>query len=429
MDVLGQMGSTPIYNRYLNGDFTVGTDNLNPRRELSIDATKDIEELRLALYARYKGQIANLKAAGGGAGNLTVGSPTDLGLPYENRTRISAPISLRDGAAPTDQPVPIETDLNKMLKVIDSFLGGTPITLDDLPFDICNDRSSSSGSASSSTTGGTTAQGATNAGATMSSGLAGASKGVSSSDATGSAAESSDLRCVMVELQMLQAIFQIIAFIKKILAIEKSALSYAYPFIEFVQMVVACILNPSMIPQVVMSVVGQALAAIIGFLTNMISKWLGSLNLDCLMSNTLAGIQGILGTINGVGDMGSAVGSFVTFNANGIAAAEKLGGQAWQAVHGNSEALYRALGIPTDQQASASTMTAGELFDMAANSSAIVSVNSLVGQAKGVGITSIGTVVNSVTGMGKAVNTTLNNITNSAKLIKDYFPGGKFSTF
>lgn len=426
MDILGKIlqEQTPIYDRYLNGDFQVGADNLNPKRELDQLGIQNIDQLRLALYIKYKDQIA---AATNGDGGGSAASPQDVGLPYVNRTQVSAPVAISDGMAPTDTPIPIEQSLYRMLKVIDAFLGGEPVTLSDLPFDICNDRGGGAGGGAgiSGTGSSITAGGAANT-----SGLTGAgSTGSTFLPSSGSATAANDTKCVMVELQMLQAIFGIITFIKRLLAIEQAALAYIYPFIEFIQMVIACILNPAMRQQLIMAVVGQVLALIITFLTNTVAQWLGSLNLDCLMSNVMSVVQQALGSINGVGDLGSAVGSLVSFNANAVAGAEAGVGMVWQATKGNSTELYEALGIPSKDQTQASSMNAGQLFDLVANSNQIASIKSTVGMAKGVYGSAVGAVVAPVQGAINGVSTSANNIAGSAKLIKDYFPGGKFSTF
>jgi hypothetical protein len=415
MDVLEQFlqNSTPIYNRYLSGDFKVGTDNLNPKRELEI--TNDLDALRLSLYSKYKDQI-NL-AKGDGATK----APADLGTPYIDRTQVSVPVSIRDGMAPTETPVPIEQDLYKALKVIDAFLGDTPVTLDDLPFDICSDRS-----------GGKVAgtPGVTPGGANYTTGLIGSGNtGNTNAASTGSGTSMSDMKCVMVEIQLLMFIFELIKMVQKLLALEKRALAFIYPYIEFAQMIVACILNPAMRQQLIMALVGQGMSMIIGFLTNQVAQWLASLNLECLMSNVMSKVQSVLGTINGVGDLGSAVGSFVSFNANIVAGAEKGAGVLQNASQGNSKALYQALGIPEKDQAKAATLTAGGLADMFMNSGVVISLKSIKNIAVGVYGSTVGSVVGSVQGAINGVSTSMNSIEGSAKLIKDYFPGGEFSTW
>jgi len=430
MDVLDQIlqNSTPIYNRYLSGDFAVGVDNLNPKRELEV--TEDLDALRLALYSKYKDQINLAKDSNRGAGSSL--APSDIGIPYTDRTSVSVPVSVREGMPPTEDPIPLEQDLYKVLKVIDAFLEGSPITLDDLPFDICGDRSGG-GDGSDESPGGETVEGTTNktpGGANYTPGLTGAGNtGSTNAASLGRDTAASDIKCVMVEIQLLMLIFELIRFVQNLLALEKRALAFIYPYVEFAQMVVACILNPAMRQQLIMALVGQGMSVIIGFLTNQVSQLLASLDLECLMSNVMSKVQAVLGTINGVGDLGSSVGSFVSFNANIVAGGLKGAGALSQAAKGNSQALYQALGIPEGDQTKAATLTAGGLFDMAMNSGSVVSLKSIANAAVGVYGSTVGAVVGSVQGAINGVSTSVNNIEGSAKLIKDYFPGGEFSTW
>jgi len=135
---------TPVYNRYLRGDFQVGQDNLNPLREIETDTLQDLEALRLQMYLnplreietdtlqgtlqdlealrlqmylRYKDKIGNLK------GDNNLGTPEDLGLPYEDRTQITTNVSLTDSLPGTLEPVTVEDDLNNILKMLNAFLG------------------------------------------------------------------------------------------------------------------------------------------------------------------------------------------------------------------------------------------------------------------------------------------------------------------
>ena len=414
MDIIGQLlqEQTPIYNRYLNGDFQVGADNLNPRREIEQSTLQDLDSLRLALYLRYKDQIKT-----GVTGDGLSGAATDLGLPYIDRTHVTSTVTMREGMAPTSTSSSLENDLYKMLNIVNSFLGGEPVTLDDLPFDICNDRGGGSGEAAA----GSGTSGSTAGGATVTAGLVGADNtGTANAPSLGSAATASDLKCIMIELQMLQAIFQILKFIRQMLNLEQKALAILYPYIEFIQMVIACILNPGMRQQLIMSLVGQAMAYLISFLTGMISQWLGNLNLDCILSNSMATVQQIMGQITAVGDIGSSVGSFMNFNANLAGSASDINKSVADAQKGNYDALYKALGIPKDQQQETKTMSAGELFTAAFKKGIAVPINSVVGIASSVTGTTVGAVQGTGAALSKAAGTTVES---TAKLVKAFFPG------
>ena len=421
MDILGQLlklqEQTPIYNRYLNGDFSVGVDNLNPKREVQPDYS--LSALRIALLNKYKKQLVQ----GSGIGI----APSSLGLSYVDSTRISAAIPLPTGFAPSATPVPLQQDMSTMLGAITAFLQGTPITLADLPFDICGDNPYLASSSGAIPLAGTS--GSTPAGASITTGLMGAGNmGNTNNASLGSPQSTSDTECAMVELQLLQVIFQIIAFIEKLLGIEKRALSYIYPYIEIAEQAVACYLNPSMIPQMILSAAGQAQAAIYGLIMPMVAQLIANLNLECLLSEVMSSLQQILGSIAGITDIGSELGSFVSFNANVIAGAEKLTGAVYSATQGNNAALYAALGIPPEDQSQASTLSAGSLFNLAA-STLLAPASTLVNQTVGSAKALAGAAVSTVQGAINGVSTSANDIVGSAKLIKDYFPGGEFSTF
>jgi hypothetical protein len=423
MDILSQFlqlqEQTPIYNRYLNGDFSVGLDNLNPKREVQPDYASLVASLRVALFNKYKGQLTQ-------GGGVSI-APSSLGIPYVDSTRISATIPLPIGFAPSATPVPLQQDMYTILGAISSFLQGTPVTLADLPFDICGDNPYLASSNGTTPPAGTST--ATPAGANITTGLIGANAtGSSTEPSLGSAQPSSDTECAMVELQLLQVVFQIIAFIQTFLGIEKRALSYIYPYVEIAEQAVACYLNPSMIPQMILSAAGQAQAAIYGLIMPMVAQLIANLNLECLLSEVMSAVQQILGSIAGVTDIGSELGSFVSFNANVIAGAEKLTGAVYSASQGNNAALYRELGIPPSAQSQASTLNAGALFNLA-SSTLLAPVSTLVGQAVGAAGALAGAATSTVQGAINGISTSANDIVGSAKLIKDYFPGGEFSTF
>ncbi len=419
MDIISQLlqTSTPVYNRYLTGDFSVGVDNLNPKRELETDTLANLESLRLSLYLRYKDQIKALK------GDSSLGAATDLGLPYVNRTKVTATVSLREGMAPSDTPVSTDDELYKMLQIVDSFLGGEPITLSDLPFDICGDRTGETGEAegSSSTTPG---------GATVTSGLTGADNtGTQNSPSLGDASTSSDMKCIYLELEMLQAVFKLLEFVRWAIGLEKKALALIYPYIEFIQMVVACILNPAMRQQLIMSLVGQVWAVIISFLTDSLAKMLGNLNLDCLLSNSMSSVQQVMGAVAAVTDTGSAVGSFINFNANTVSKAADLANAGAAALQGDETSLYKALGIPQDKQQESQAMSAGELFDAVLREGIAVPINTAAGLATAVVGTTVGTAQTLLTSAVNTVSSASASVEQTAKLLKDYFPDAEIKIY
>ena len=103
----------------------------------------------------------------------------------------------------------------------------------------------------------------------------------------------------------------------------------------------------------------------------------------------------------------------------------------YNAAQGNNAALAAALGIPPDQPTSLEALASnnsGNLFDLAMKSG-MGTFNSIKNTAIGNAAAVAGTAVSAYENLIKKVNTASNDITGSAKLIKDYFPGGQFSTF
>jgi hypothetical protein len=383
---------TPVYNRYLRGDFQVGQDNLNPLREIETDILQDLEALRLQMYLKYKDKIGNLK------GDNNLDTPEDLGLPYEDRTQITTNVSLTDGLPATLEPITIEDDLNNILKMLNAFLGGEPISFDELPFDICGDRSSRSvttGSGDSDTG---------NAGTTNGS-LVGAGYTSSSGASTGSAAANSDLSCIMVELQYLQAILALLGIVKKIIALEQQLLAIVYPVLEVVTLIVSSILNPAARTQLIMMLVGQAMAVIISFLTDMLSTLLGNLNLDCLLSSSMAAVQSIVGTVTSVRDAGSEARSFISFNKKLASGVLSLS---------TEEGLAAALGLTVDQL----HPDPAEMF----SSSVDAVLKGVKQKTTSTAKTLAGPAVVVAGGVAQSIDTTI-------KLVKDFFPNGKFAVY
>jgi hypothetical protein len=383
---------TPVYNRYLRGDFQVGQDNLNPLREIETDILQDLEALRLQMYLKYKNKIGNLK------GDNNLDTPEDLGLPYENRTQITTNVSLTDGLPATLEPTTIEDDLNNILKMLNAFLGGEPISFDELPFDICGDRSSRSVTTGSedSDTG--------NAGTTNGS-LVGAGYTSSSGASTGSAAANSDLSCIMAELQYLQAILALLGIIKNVITYEQQLLAIVYPVLEVITLIVSSILNPAARTHLIMMLFGQATALLISYLTSMLSTLLGNLNLDCLLSSSMAAVQSIVGTVTSVRDAGSEARSFISFNAKLVSEAFSLGAEG---------GLAAALGLTADELHPDLYKTFSSITDAA--------LTGIKREVTSTARTLAGPAVVIVGGVAQSIDTTV-------KLVKDFFPNGKFAVY
>ena len=151
--------------------------------------------------------------------------------------------------------------------------------------------------------------------------------------------------------------------------------------------------------------VGQAMAFIISFLTDMLSQLLGNINLDCLLSSSMSAVQSIVGTVASVRDAGSEARSFVSFNKKLSDSAKKLT---------TEEGLAAALGVTVDQL----HPDPAELFKS--------SVDAVLGGAKQKAVSTANTLAGPVVvvagGVAQSIDTTV-------KLVKDFFPDGQFSAY
>jgi hypothetical protein len=209
----------------------------------------------------------------------------------------------------------------------------------------------------------------------------------------------------MVELQYLQAILALLGIIKSIIALEQQELAIIYPILEVLTLIVSSIFNPAARTHLIMMLVGQAMAVIISFLTNMLSTLLGNLNLDCLLSSSMAAVQSIVGTVTSVRDAGSEARSFISFNAKLLSGALSLGTEG---------GLAAALGLTADQ-------LHPDLFETVSSSTDAV--------LKGVKQKTVST-VKTLTGPAVVVaGGVAQSIDTTVKLVKDFFPNGKFAVY
>lgn len=295
-----------VYNKYQKGDFSVGQDNLNPLREMGVETLTDLETFRQQMYAHYKSLIQEYlaKAQGTEYASQENLAPGDLGLPYENKVDASIPLTAWEGNATStdnlkdDGSDSLSSMAFSLLQVLDAFLGGVPLGSDDLPFDICGDRVTS---ADSTTIAGTS--------------------GVSSTDISSlttqtlTTAGSTDLACLMLELDTLKIIFVLLTFIKRVSMIERYLLAIAYPIIDIIVKVINAIINPAERRRVVMDLVGQVLSWSISWLFEYVQDLLGGIDLNCLAQSSLSSVREIMGTVQSTKDVGSEFKAFKEFNS------------------------------------------------------------------------------------------------------------------
>lgn len=339
-----------VYNQYQKTDFKVGTDNLNPLREIGLTSLEDLQAFQEQLYIQYQAKIQEFLArqqileASSNASEEGVAS-ANLGLPYEDKTNMQIPLMTLEsqsfqngigtgvyGTGPNDlvtgtgsgvnssrmtigpggQPInvgkvkivdPLSQLAFDLMKILDAFMGGVPIGLDDLPFDICGDR--------------TTVAGGTGTGGNygnMAGGVGGT--GVGSSGASGAksqASASSDLQCLMIELEFLKTIMSLLTFIKKVIQIERKILAILYPIIDIITKIINAIFNPGERKRIIMDLVGMAIAIAISWLFDFIQNLIGGLDLNCLAASSMSVVRSLLGTVAGVKDVGSDAKAFIDF--------------------------------------------------------------------------------------------------------------------
>lgn len=311
-------GSTNlIYNRYQRSDYAVGLDNLNPRRELDITSSArpddtamllDIQNMRALLYDMYRKRLEEMRAKEGTLSNVA----SDLGIPYADREKSEAPLLLQETATGYNKAPSPERDLAKMLGALSALLGADVITSDGLPFDICagiNDAYDKGlyDDLLKGNTGGGTAD--SSIGGSGSGGLAGGS-GTSGSGA-GVQAINDDLACFMHELGILQLLLSLVDFMNYIAKIQREVLSVVFMIVRIVTLVAQCWVNPAALAEVAQELANQGIAWAAELLQQLIQSIWDSLNLDCLVKQSLSAVSEIMGSVGLVADSGAQAGTFL----------------------------------------------------------------------------------------------------------------------
>jgi hypothetical protein len=209
----------------------------------------------------------------------------------------------------------------------------------------------------------------------------------------------------MAELQYLQAILALLGIIKNVITYEQQLLAIVYPVLEVITLIVSSILNPAARTHLIMMLFGQATALLISYLTSMLSTLLGNLNLDCLLSSSMAAVQSIVGTVTSVRDAGSEARSFISFNAKLVSEAFSLGAEG---------GLAAALGLTADELHPDLYKTFSSITDAA--------LTGIKREVTSTARTLAGPAVVIVGGVAQSIDTTV-------KLVKDFFPNGKFAVY
>jgi hypothetical protein len=319
--ILAILNQNPVYNRYQNNDFDVGTDNLNPKRQ--IDANNfDVNTARVQIYIAYKARLDELRLKGldpsylkatsfGGerGGQTNADAPSDLGLPYRDKTNITVPISLSDAPPVYGSDVSTKQAVLAMLNSLESLLGSDVMSLGALPIDLCSDRGFG-GFASDTGGSGTSAPGfLTTAGDSLNSsaGQPGSLRGNANN-------EQDALSCLLIELQWLAQILSLLGVVATFMEIERQFMATYWPIISIIVMMAGLWLNPATLEKITQYLAGLATSTLLHILVGLIQEFINSLNLDCLLGASLSVISQVFGTIGVVNTAASDLKSFVDFN-------------------------------------------------------------------------------------------------------------------
>lgn len=345
-----------IYNRYQRSDYSVGQDNLNPQRELSITDAEmllDIENMRARLYSLYKEKLEALRARDGTRSNVA----SDLGIPYVDRERSEAPFLLQETASGFNEGPSPQQDLTKMLGALGGLLGAEIMTLDDLPFDICADVADTFntgmyddmlrrpfGDGDETGTGGAGGAGAGGAGTGGAGGAGGAGAGGAgtggtngqgaSSGATGNNIDaiSDDLSCFMHELGILKLLLALVEFMNFIAKIQREVLVIVFMIVRIVTLASQAWVNPSAIAEIVQELANQGIAWASELLQQIIQMIWDSLNLDCLVKQSLGAVNEIMGSVGLVADAGAQAGTFLRLTNRALDEIDRTGTLAKEAL-------------------------------------------------------------------------------------------------
>jgi hypothetical protein len=351
-----------IYNRYQRSDYTVGQDNLNPQRELQLplrakprggmgddgagqglgrrlDQTgiglsdaemwADIENMRARLYDMYRGRLEALRAQAGTTADL----PSDLGLSYDDVEQIRAPFTLQESASASraGAHTPRE-DIEKMLGALSGLLGGDIISTDDLPFDICagiyDDFDTFDPSAYDSLRnrgGGNNGAGGGSGGGggTGGSSKAGAPSG--GANAAAQAAISEDMQCFIQELGLLKILLVLIQIMQVAARIQQMVLSVVFMIVRAATLIAQAWVNPTAIAELIQELANMGVSFLAEIIQQIIKAIWDALDLDCLMSTSLAGFREVMGSVATVTDAGAQAKSFLQLNNRAISEVQRTG--------------------------------------------------------------------------------------------------------
>lgn len=314
-------GANPnlIYNRYQRSDYTVGTDNLNPQRELNLtdaEMWEDIDNMRARLYGMYRERLEQMRRQEGTLANVA----SDLGIPYDDRETVETPFMLQESATAIGEPYSPNQDLEKMIGALSGLLGDEVMTMDDLPFDICagliddfdqhiagtydalRQRGQGTGNQENGGTG---------------TGASGVGRGSSDS------AIQDDLACFVEELGLLRILMALVEFMRRLAMIQQRILAIVFLIIRAATLIAQAWVNPSAIAELVQELANAGIAAAAEVLQQVIKTIWDALDLDCLMKQSLASVRELMGSVGVVTDAGAQAKSFLQLNNRALGEIER----------------------------------------------------------------------------------------------------------
>jgi hypothetical protein len=328
-----------IYEKYNQSDFSAGTDNLNPLREMTL---KDVESLRTDFYIAYQEKLKEIVESQGVASLKDIDetksdTSSDLGQPYEEKTTITIGLNLNErpsNISPDyvssngefldksfDNLMEIEDRMLLLIGAMDSILGGDVLTKGDLPFDVCGPDSTLTDLNPGDPT--PPEKGMISNVDEISDSLIDVAEKYSS-HYIGSASvqiaggpvgitftKTKGLLCFQVQLELLGIILMILQVIRYLIMFDQMVMSVLGPIYEIIREIGAILKNPSVILNLLNKLASQGITYIMQMITEILSFLIKMLGLDCLLDGPLSIINSLVGSVLGVASAGSELSSFV----------------------------------------------------------------------------------------------------------------------
>lgn len=338
-----------VYDTYITSDFTYGTDNLNPVREIDLSDNKSIDDKIAEIYAELNKRVDNIKKTvsvltGDSDEDLYQGNTTSENNSDEDNFHFKNVIGLTGSAGDKIVVVPafeedmdpltLEIEIMMLEKTIQAYYpDGDPTTVEgsggnpDIP-DIelppfipdcivlsgesskanANELSEIQDDTDDNNLGGTPAKkdGKVNSDApTISAGKL--SDAVSDALNAAEKASSDNLKeqadCAKAELGILKMILAVLKVIKMIKQMMDPALTIIMQAIKIVQLAVQCWNNPTCIAVIIQRVMGTVIAILMSVVGQLIAQIWKMLGMDCFSAQAQAIMDEIREALAAIGSI------------------------------------------------------------------------------------------------------------------------------